>query len=96
MRYTVVMLTEPEIDGYVVHVPTVGITTQGYSNEHALEMAAEAAQLRLEVMVEDGEELPTEPLGAIIAAIDVSLPEPSFIGTVGSRSVTEGSDRAMP
>ena len=71
MHYTVVLLPEPEIDGYVAHAPAVGVTTQGYSTQHALEMAAEATSLRLEVMAEDGEDPPIEHPGAIVGAIEV-------------------------
>jgi predicted RNase H-like HicB family nuclease len=82
MHYTVVLLPEPEIDGYVAYVPAVGVATQGYSIQHALEMAAEATSLRLEVMAEDGEELPTEHPGAVVGSIEVDLRDPAPIRSV--------------
>ncbi len=75
MRYTVVLMSEPEIDGYIAYVPAVRVTTQGYSIEHALEMAAEATGLKLDVMTEDGEELPIEHPGTIVTSVEVALGE---------------------
>ncbi len=91
MHYTVVLLPEPEIDGYVAYVPAVGVTSQGYSIQHALEMAAEAASLRLEVMAEDGQEMPIEQPGTIIGSIEVGRSEPAVVAA-GVEGGATGSD----
>lgn len=91
MHYTVVLLSEPEIDGYVAYVPAVGVTSQGYSIQHALEMAAEAASLRLEVMAEDGQEMPIEQPGTIIGSIEVGRSDPAVVAA-GVEGGATGSD----
>ena len=73
MRYTVVLVPDLELGGYVAYVPVVGVTTQGESIDEALAMAADAAGLMLDVRVEDGEELPEEPPGTIVASIEATL-----------------------
>jgi len=80
MRYTVVLLPDPEIEGFVAYVPAIGVATQGYSIDHALEMAVEAATLKLEVMAEDGEELPVEYAGAVVTSAEVRVREPVASG----------------
>jgi antitoxin HicB len=58
MTYTVVLLHERE-GGFSVSVPALqGCLTQGDTVEEALEMAAEAITLFLEVLVEDGDTIP--------------------------------------
>ncbi len=84
MHYTVVLLPEPDIDGYVAYVPAVGVTSQGYSIQHALEMAAEAASLRLEIMAEDGQEMPIEQPGAIVGSIEVGRAELALVTARGT------------
>lgn len=73
MRYTVVLVPDHELGGYVAYVPAVGVTTQGDSIDDALAMAADAAGLKLDALTEDGEELPAEETGAFVALIDVPM-----------------------
>lgn len=81
MRYSVVIFPEPEAGGYSVSVPAIpGCVTQGETMEEALAMAAEAAALLLEVMVEDGEELPTEAPGVVFTSVDVAVPDLASVG----------------
>ena len=39
MRYTVLLVPEPEAGGFVAYVPALGVTTQGNSVEHAMARA---------------------------------------------------------
>ena len=81
MRYSVVLMPEPEVGGYSAFVPAIpGCATQGETVEEALAMAVDAATLLLEVMAEEGEELPTEAPGTIYASIDVTVPELVGVG----------------
>lgn len=81
MRYSVVLLPEPDVGGFSVFVPAIpGCVTQGETVEEALAMAAEAAGLLLEVMAEDGEDLPSEAEGAIFASVEVAAPELAGVG----------------
>lgn len=74
MRYTVLLLPETDPDVYVAYVPVLGVTTQGGTREEALVAAREAAVLALRGMLEDDEEIPNEPPGAITASIEISVP----------------------
>ncbi len=56
---SVVLVPDWRDGGYVAYVPVVGITTRGEIIDEALAMAAEAAGVKLEVLTEDGEWLPT-------------------------------------
>ena len=91
MRYTVVLVPDPELGGYVAYVPVVGVTTQGESIDEAFAMAAEAAGLKLDVMIEDGEELLTEAPGVIVGSVEVTLGEsvPYEATAAGVRSAGE-------
>jgi len=76
MRYSVVIMPEPEDGGYTVFVPAIpGCVTQGETVEEALAMAQEAAQGLVEIMAEDGEDLSPEAPGAVFASVEVVLPE---------------------
>lgn len=93
MRFTVVLLPEPEIEGFVAYVPAAGVATQGYSIDHALEMAVEAATLKLEVMADRNDELPVEHAGAIVTTVDIPLKEPVIVGDDGVARVQANGDR---
>jgi len=78
MRYSVLLLPEPEIGGYAAFVPAIsGCVAQGESVDDALAMAADVAGLILAVMAEEGEEIPEEVPGAVLGAIDIALPGPA-------------------
>lgn len=66
-----------EAGGYVVTVPALpGCATQGETYEEAIAMAKEAIELYLEVMAEDGEQIPDAlipPPGSVCIAVE--LPE---------------------
>ena len=73
MRYSVILLPEPEVGGYSAFVPAIpGCVTQGDTVDEALAMAAEAASLLLSVMVDQGEEIPDEAPGAIFGSVEVT------------------------
>jgi len=60
MKYTVVLLQEPD-GGYVATVPALpGCVSQGDSREEALRNIKEAIDLYLEDVSEAGEPIPTE------------------------------------
>jgi predicted RNase H-like HicB family nuclease len=93
MRYTVVLVPDEEIGGYVAYVPAVGVTTQGDSIDDALAMAADAAGLKLDVMVENGEELPSEETQAFVALVDVPLGQsvPVAVGSAAASGSINGA-----
>ena len=71
-RYTV--LFEPaEKGGYVVHIPALGIATQGEDLEDARAMAKDAILCTLEGMEKAGEELPREGPNAVAEQVAVAL-----------------------
>lgn len=74
MRYTVLLLPDSETKSFVVHVPALGVTTQGTSVEDALAMAKEASELMIEDLVDRGEDVPVEEGGAIVSSIDAVAP----------------------
>jgi len=69
--YTYTVLFEPvEEGGYVVSVPALpGCVTQGDTFEEAYAMAQDAIQLYLEVLKDDGEEIPEESEGVVISKV---------------------------
>lgn len=79
MRYTVVLIPEEGDTGrYVAYVPALpGCVTFGATIADALAMAEDAARSTIEGMSEDGDDIPIEPLGAIVATIKVTVPEPA-------------------
>ena len=74
MRYTVLLLPEPTLGLVVAHIPALGVTTQGTSLEHAMEMAKEASELVIEDLNERGEDIPVEAPGAFVSSVDIRVP----------------------
>jgi predicted RNase H-like HicB family nuclease len=95
MRYSVILLPSAEIDGYVAYVPAVDVVTQGYSIGHALEMAAEAAGLKLDALVDAGDEIPSEGAGVIFTSVEVTLGESVRIDTGLATATVGGSENAL-
>lgn len=77
MQLTVLLTPEVDPSVYIVYVPVLGIVTQGATVEDALEAAQEAAYLEIMGRLDDGEEVPREPDGQIIARIAVEVPVPA-------------------
>ena len=76
MRYTVVLVPDERDGGYVAYVPVIpGCVTQGETPEEAIAMAADAAGGLLASMADHGEDIPAEPLGALVTSVEVVLPE---------------------
>lgn len=75
-RYTVLIYPSEEGDGYAALVPLLHVATQGDTVEHALAMAQEASELRIQGLIEDGEPVLEEELPPIIASIQVAVPVP--------------------
>jgi predicted RNase H-like HicB family nuclease len=80
VRYTVIIVPDGELGGYVAYVPVVGVTTQGETIDEALAMAEEATGLMLDVLTEDGEEIPTGAPGVIVGSIEPVLGESTPVG----------------
>ena len=76
-RFTVLLYPEPEEGGFSVLIPLLGIATQGDTIDEALAMAREAAELRIEALVQDGEPVLEEEVPPIVAGIDVEIPVPA-------------------
>jgi predicted RNase H-like HicB family nuclease len=74
-RYTV-LLYPAESGGFVAMIPMFGLATEGETVEHALAMAREAVELRIESLVNDGEPVLEEEQEPIVAAIHVEIPIP--------------------
>lgn len=73
MNYTVIM-TPDEDGGYVVTCPALpGLVTEGDTLDEARAMAADAIRGYLEVLIEDGEPIPTDK--SIAEDIAVEVPE---------------------
>jgi predicted RNase H-like HicB family nuclease len=74
MRYTVVLLPDAHDGGFVAYVPAIpGCVTQGETIDEALEMAADAAGMLLAELEAEGEVVPEEAPGAVVATIDVAV-----------------------
>lgn len=75
MRYTAVLLADPEDGGYTAFVPALpGCISEGDTLEEAVAMIEDAAAGYLAVSAERGEELPVEAPGTAVVAIDVPTP----------------------
>ena len=72
-RYTV-LLYPAEAGGFVAMVQMFGLVTEGDTVEHALVMAREAVELRLEGLMQDGEPVLEEEHDPIVASIHVAVP----------------------
>ena len=72
-QYTTIF--EPaEEGGYVVHVPALpGCHTQGETFEDAKAMVEDAILTYLNVLKEDGDEIPIEPEGALVTKVATML-----------------------
>ena len=75
-RYTV-LLSPAEAGGYVAMVPMFTLVSEGDTVEHALEMAREAIELRVEAMIRDGDVVLEGETAPIVAAVDVAIPVPA-------------------
>ena len=73
-RYTVVLHPDPDEGGFTVTVPALpGCITEGETLDEALANAREAIELRLEVLMEDGQPIPVEP-EPLVTAVEVESP----------------------
>ncbi len=73
-QYTVILDPEPDGSAFTVTVPTLpGCITWGASIDAATSNAEEAIRCHLRGLVQDGQFLPIERLGLVIARVDVSI-----------------------
>jgi predicted RNase H-like HicB family nuclease len=59
-QYSVIVTYDPDSNLYLADVPALGFITEGFSAEHAFEMAGEAISGRLETMAAHGQPIPVE------------------------------------
>jgi predicted RNase H-like HicB family nuclease len=72
ISYTVHLLPEPE-GGFTVRVPALpAVVSYGIDEDDALRMAREAIELILEVMRDDGEEVPADVV-PLVRVVSVAL-----------------------
>jgi antitoxin HicB len=77
MRYTVVLLREPEEGGYTALVPALpGCVSFGDSLEEALAMIQDAAEGYLAVAEERGEVVLEEASGTVVTSIEIAAGAP--------------------
>jgi len=74
-RFTVLLYHEE--GGYSALVPTLHVATEGKTLDEALAMAQEAAELRVEALVADGEPILEEESPPIVASVEVDVPVPA-------------------
>jgi predicted RNase H-like HicB family nuclease len=73
LKYTAIFEPDKEVGGYVVTIPALpGCVSQGDSFEEALGNIKEAAELYLEVLKEEKEEIPVEE-SPVVAPIEVRV-----------------------
>lgn len=71
-QYSVVVTYDPESDLYLADVPTLGFMTEGFSVDHAFEMAEEAISGRLETMAAHNQPIPVEDHPVEVRRVAVS------------------------
>jgi predicted RNase H-like HicB family nuclease len=70
MRYSVVLLPAPE-GGYIVYVPALNdAVTEGDTVDECLENARDLIENVLAVMVERGDDIPSEIATAFVTSVD--------------------------
>jgi predicted RNase H-like HicB family nuclease len=74
MRYSVVLIPDPDTGAWEAHIPAFPLTTFGATTEEALAMAVDAATARLTIAAQRGDELDVEAPGAMYATIEVEVP----------------------
>jgi len=68
MTYTFKLVVEPDGDRWHAYCPALvaaGAATWGYTREEALRNIQDVVRMVVDIMVEDGEPLPTEPPGQV-------------------------------
>jgi antitoxin HicB len=74
LRYSIVLVPEPEEGGYSVEVPLLpGCYTQGGTVEEALERVKEAIAGHTASLAAAGEEIPEETIPVIVTSVEVDL-----------------------
>ena len=74
MTYNFKVVVEPDGDRWHAYCPALvrsGAATWGYSREEALRNIQDVVRMVVDVMLEDGEKLPSEPADQVVVA-----PEP--------------------
>ena len=59
-RYTIIIEPDVEDGGFVVHIPFLGLATQGETLDEARSMAEDCIMGYLECLVKDGQPIPFE------------------------------------
>jgi predicted RNase H-like HicB family nuclease len=75
MTYDFTIVIEPDEDGFHVFVPALtGCHSHGSTVEEAQANIAEAIELHVESMIEDGEEIPIERTPFLVSRLSVPVP----------------------
>jgi predicted RNase H-like HicB family nuclease len=74
-RFTVLLYREE--GGYSAIIPGLHVATEGGTVDEAIAMAQEAAELRVEALIQDGEPILDEAEPPIVASIEVAVLIPS-------------------
>ncbi|HMU35170.1 MAG TPA: type II toxin-antitoxin system HicB family antitoxin [Pyrinomonadaceae bacterium] len=74
MRYEFTIVIEPDEPGFHAFVPALpGCHSQGSTLDEARANIAEAIELHIESMIEDGEEIPTEREPFFVSRLSVPI-----------------------
>ena len=74
MTYDFTIVIEPDNDGFHVFVPALtGCHSHGSTVEEAQANIAEAIELHVESMIEDGEEIPIERAPFLVSRLSVPI-----------------------
>jgi len=73
-KYIAVFEPDKKVGGYTVTIPALpGCISEGDTFEKALENIKEAAQLYLEVMKEDKDEIPVEMGSTVVTPVEIRV-----------------------
>jgi len=73
-QYTAVFEPDKKSGGFTVTIPVLpGCISEGDTFEEALKNIQEAASLYLETMKKEGEDLPSEEKGIVMAPVEVKI-----------------------
>ena len=74
MTYDFTIVIEPDEEGYHAFVPALpGCHSQGATLDEARDNIAEAIELHLEAMIDDGVEIPIEPMPFFVSRLSIPV-----------------------
>jgi predicted RNase H-like HicB family nuclease len=73
VSYTVILMYDPEYEGYVASVPALpGCVTNGHTLEEAIAMAKDAIGLYVESLREHGEPVPAQDRPPVVTMVEAA------------------------